>query len=61
MTDTTIETRFAIRPLSDLMAAEITGLDLCEPFDQATRDAVHRAFLEHQILVFRDQDLTKDQ
>lgn len=61
MSDTTIDARFEIRPLSALMAAEVVGLDLREPFDAATRDAVHRAFLEHQILVFRDQDLTKDQ
>jgi taurine dioxygenase len=63
MTDTAVETRqsFEVRPLSDLMAAEVTGLDLTQPFDPAIRDAVYQAFLDHQVLAFRDQDLTKDQ
>ncbi|NKB58392.1 MAG: hypothetical protein GKS00_18860 [Alphaproteobacteria bacterium] len=54
-------TTFDLRPLSDLMAAEITGLDLSQPLDPATRDAVYQAFLDFQILAFRDQRLTKDQ
>ena len=43
------------------MAAEVTGIDLTNPLPPATRDAIHAAFLAHQILVFRDQQLTKDQ
>jgi len=52
---------FHIAPLSDLMAAEVVGLDLAQPLDDASRDAVHQAFLDHQLLVFRDQKLTKAQ
>ena len=52
---------FEIRPLSDLMASEIVGLDLSRPFNLPTRNAVHRAFLDRQILVFRGQRLTKQQ
>lgn len=52
---------FKITPLSDLMAAEITGIDLTEPLNSTTREAIHNAFLDHQLLVFRDQKLTKDQ
>lgn len=52
---------FEIRPLSDLMAAEVIGLDLSRPLGAATRDKVHRAFLDHQILAFRDQHLSKQQ
>jgi len=52
---------FQVLPLSDLMAAEVIGLDLSRPFDDATRDAVHQAFLRYQLLVFRDQKLTKPQ
>jgi alpha-ketoglutarate-dependent taurine dioxygenase len=51
---------FEIKPLTETMAAEVIGLDLREPFNAATRDAVYRAFLDNQILVFRNQDLTKD-
>jgi taurine dioxygenase len=52
---------FEIRKLSDLMAAEITGIDLSRPFDDATRDAILDALVEHHILCFRDQSLTKEQ
>lgn len=63
MTDAVLETRqaFEVRPLSDLMAAEVIGLDLSKPFDAETRDAVTQAFLDYQVLAFRDQRLTKDQ
>ena len=53
--------QFEIKRLTETMAAEVTGLDLRQPLDAATREAVYRAFLDNQILVFRDQDLTKDQ
>jgi taurine dioxygenase len=43
------------------MAAEIVGLDLTEPLDADTRGQLYQAFLDHQILVFRDQDLSKEQ
>jgi taurine dioxygenase len=52
---------FQVLPLSKLMAAEVIGLDLSRPFDPATREAVHQAFLRYQLLVFRDQKLTKPQ
>ena len=52
---------FEINQIGDVAGAEIIGLDLSEPIDTATRDAIMRAFLEHHVLVFRDQDLTKDQ
>jgi alpha-ketoglutarate-dependent taurine dioxygenase len=42
------------------MAAEVTGLDLRQLLDTPTRNAVLEAFHGNQILVFRDQDLTKD-
>lgn len=50
---------FEIRPLSDLMAAEVIGLDLSRPLDAAARETVYKAFLDHQLLVFRDQTLAK--
>jgi taurine dioxygenase len=52
---------FQVRPLSDTMAAEVTGLDLSQPLDDSTRDAIYDALLNYQILVFRDQQLSKQQ
>ncbi len=55
------ELGFQVNPLSDLMAAEVIGLDLSKPFDDATREAVYDAFVTYQVLAFRDQQLTKAQ
>lgn len=50
-----------IRPLSDALGAEIIGLDLSQPIDDGTFEKVHRAHLEHLVLVFRDQRITPQQ
>jgi alpha-ketoglutarate-dependent taurine dioxygenase len=50
---------FTVRPLSPLMAAEVTGLDLRNPLDPETRQSVYDAFVRYQVLAFRDQSLTK--
>jgi taurine dioxygenase len=47
-----------IRRLHPLFAAEVTGLDLARPVDAATLEVLHDAFLEHAVLLFRDQSLT---
>jgi alpha-ketoglutarate-dependent taurine dioxygenase len=50
-----------IAPLSGALGAEVRGLDLSRPLDAASFAAVHAAYLEHQVLVFRDQSLSPDQ
>ena len=46
-----------IRPLSDALGAEITGLDLTEPQDDDTISAIREAFLKHHLLCFRSAPL----
>lgn len=46
-----------LRPLGEALGTEALGIDLSRPLDDATFDWVARAFAEHPVLVFRDQDL----
>lgn len=36
-------------------------MDLTRPVDDATAEALRQAFLDHKVLVFRDQHLSPDQ
>src|SRR5437899_2327181 len=47
-----------IAPLHPSLGAEITGVDLGQPIDEPTRQALSRALADHLALVFRDQTLT---
>jgi taurine dioxygenase len=46
-----------IRPLSDALGAEVSGLDLTKPQDDKTISAIRQAFLKHHLLCFRSQPL----
>ena len=50
-----------ITPLSEHTGAEARGVDLTRPVDPHTRARLYRAFVEHSVLVFRDQHLTPHQ
>lgn len=43
------------------LGAEIRGIDLAQPLDDATFRAVHEALVKHEVIVFPDQDITVDQ
>ena len=48
-------------PISGALGAEVTGVDLSAPLDDAAYDAVRGALLDHCVLFFRDQDMTPPQ
>ena len=50
-------TRIKLRPLHPLFVAEVTGVDLRHPLDDATFAEIYEAFETHSVLVFRDQDI----
>ncbi len=43
------------------LGAEVEGLDLSKPLEPETVDELRRLFLDHMVLVFRDQTLTREQ
>ncbi|WP_373084632.1 TauD/TfdA dioxygenase family protein [Sneathiella sp.] len=47
-----------IRRLSPALGAEISGVDLGAFVDDATFSAIHDALMEHQVIFFRDQDMS---
>ena len=46
--------------LTKAIGAEVSGVDLAKDLDEATVAAIRRALLDHQVLVFRQQDLTPE-
>ena len=46
-----------IRPLSNVMAAEITGVDLSKPLSSAEREQLNSAFEKHLLVCVRNQRL----
>jgi taurine dioxygenase len=49
-----------VTPIAGALGAEVSGVHLAE-LDDATFAEIHAAWLEHQVLFFRDQDLTPEQ
>ena len=49
-----------VRPLTGALGAEIVGIDLSKGVSNQAFDTIHQAWLDHLILLFRDQDLTPE-
>jgi len=49
-----------LTPLSDLLGAEVSGVDCRTPPDAALQADIVAALHEHQVIVFRDQTLSPD-
>lgn len=52
------EAPFTATRSAGAVGAEVSGIDLRAPLDAATVTALHRAFLDHLVLFFRDQPLS---
>lgn len=51
----------SVTPVTGLTGAEIAGVDLSRPLDDATVATIKGALDTHGVIFFRDQDLTPDQ
>ena len=52
---------FTIRPLDAALGAEVFGLDLSQPLSDDDFARLHRAHLDHHLLIFRDMRITPTQ
>jgi taurine dioxygenase len=52
------EPTLRITKIKEHIGAEVTGIDLRQPVDEATRELLYEALVDNIALVFRDQDLT---
>ena len=53
--------RISVTPLTPKIGAEIGSIDLAEALDDETFNEVRDALLAHQVIFFRDQDLSLEQ
>jgi taurine dioxygenase len=51
----------SVHPTAGALGAEISGVDLAKDLDDETVAAIRRAWLEHLVVFFRDQELTPQQ
>ncbi len=51
----------AIRKLEEHIGAEVEGVDITTPIDEATFAQLRAVLYKHSVLVFRDQDITDEQ
>ena len=56
----TLSAKLEVRRFDAPLGAEISGVDLSRPLDDALFAAIQRALLDHQVLVLRDQHCDDD-
>jgi taurine dioxygenase len=50
-----------VHPVTGVIGADVRGVDLSKPLDDATVDHLRKAWLDHLVLFFRDVDITPEQ
>lgn len=61
--DANEETAMALefRKVSNALGAEVIGADLRQPLEDSTYERIRAAFVDYGLLLFRDQDITREQ
>lgn len=52
--------QITVSPIAGALGAEIGGVDLSRPLDDAVFAEIHRAFLDHLVIFFRDQRIAPE-
>jgi len=52
---------FEVKPLSAALGAELYGVDLCQDLSSDVYAEIRRLLIEHQVIFFRDQDISPAQ
>jgi taurine dioxygenase len=55
------DTAIDVKPIGASLGAEVSGIDLAQPLDDAQFAALDAALAEYQVLIFRDQEITAEQ
>jgi taurine dioxygenase len=50
-----------VEPVAAALGAEVSGVDLSRPCDEATLQEIHDAWMQHLVLFFRDQQIDAQQ
>jgi len=53
--------RIAVKPIAGALGAEIEGVNIAAGVDQETRDEIYRAWLENNVIFFRNQSIAPKQ
>ena len=61
MPDAALNDRLTITPSGAALAADVSGIDLAQPLDDATVAALQQAWMDNLVLRFRGQTLDDDQ
>lgn len=61
MSDTTDAAEVTVEQLGPSCGAEIHGLDATRPLGARTVQTIRDALMTHGILIFRDQDISREQ
>ena len=50
--------KIEVEPLSPIIGAEVSGIDISKPLDEDVLREVNKALLDHQVIFFRDQKMS---
>ena len=51
---------FTVAPITPVIGGEVSGLDLSQELNESQQAGLRQAFLDHSVLVFRDQELGRE-